>query len=179
MEESKKRINIQPLPPKMKKAIKIVKHDVEEEFPKLKTKAYTYTPTEKQMANLKKAKEAHILKSKQKRKEREEIEKNVVALMDLKKKGILQNPTPNAEVKPSIVENDVNSSVQQIYLTELDSLKKEMNEVKREKSALEDLVMQLKDIIIENKKDLKSGEAKKIKYVNQAGNIGYVPGVMW
>jgi hypothetical protein len=155
--------------------MKIVRHDIDEPFPKMKERAYTYTPTEKQMANLKRASEQRSIKAEARRKEKAEIKATVEKMLDLKQKGIL----PNGEVKPAIVSNEVNSSVQQIDLTVLDSLKKEIAEVRREKSALEDLVAEIKDQIIENKKDMKTGQAQKIRYPQQAGNHTFVAGYKW
>lgn len=155
--------------------MKIVKHDIDEPFPKMKEKAYTYTPTEKQMANLKRATELRSKKAEVRRKEKAEIKATVEKMMDLKKKGVF----PNADVKPAMLASEINSSVQQIDLTILDSLKKEIAEVRREKSDLEDLIAEIKDQIIENKKDMQDGQAKKIKYPQQAGNHTFVAGYKW
>jgi hypothetical protein len=155
MDEAKKRINIQPLPAAPTKAQKarVIKNEMDEEFPKLKVKAYTYKPSEKQMKNLKVAREAYS-----------------------KKRAAIRA----AELKNEVpVQSEVNSAAQQVYLSELDSLKAQIEEIKNEKKEMETIISQLKDIIVENKRDMRSGQVEKIKYPEQAGNVSYVSGRLW
>jgi archaellum component FlaC len=170
MMEEKKRINIQPLP---QKAMKIINKDIKEEFPALRKKRYEFVPSEKQKDSLKKAIEVRKKKAGERKEKKDLIEKSVKMLMNRTDwTGWKQEANTPAE-------NDVNSSVQQIYLSELDSLKGQIEAIKREKDQMESLLMELRDVIIENRRDLKSGEAKRIKYPEQAGNMSFVSGRLW
>jgi DNA repair exonuclease SbcCD ATPase subunit len=165
-EEPKKRINIKPLP---QKAVRI-ENLMDMPPPSIKKKNYTYTPTPKQKENILKAIAGSKKKKEERMKAKEEREKRLLELEQLDKEGRL-NVVP--------ISNEVNSSTQQITLSDLDNLKKEMAEIKRYNTDLETLLNQFKDVVLENKRDYKEGDAVKVKYPAGIGNSGFVPGKIW